>query len=213
MNFFNLFRKKEIKKTPEPTEDYKKQMELLEKLGASSSDIDYKIKAVNGDSIVKDGRIDLTGYEVKSSTAVGYIRKPNYRTKTGFTGCDSLVLVNGELNESIETLIIDGDKLSIGVPIMSCCDNDYKSLSNLFNGTITQLLINEYDQYVVRDIKIIEKISEFCNHSINSITLSNVYKYNIDEVTSFKTLSDAEFIARFDKIIKKTGNGEYMARK
>ena len=189
-----------------------KHKELLEKLGADSTTVTEDVKKYEGESIVKDGRIDLAGFELKSSTNLGYERKPNYTCKTGYTGCDILILVNNQLNESIRSLQYCQGSLILTVPITSDCDKDYEMLRELKEGTVTELFINEYGHVVVRDFVNVSYESENCNHSIDDVRVENTYRFICDNTTSFKTLSDAQFIERFDKVIKKVDTGVYKSR-
>ena len=189
-----------------------KHDELLKKLGACQSDVQYGEIVPKCESIVKDGRIDLEGFELKSSTNLGYERKPNYTCKTGYTGCDILILINNQLNESIRSLQYCQGSLILTVPITSDCDKDYEMLRELKEGTVTELFINEYGHVVVRDFLTVSYESENCNHSIDDVRVENTYRFICDNTTSFKTLSDAQFIERFDKVIKKVDTGVYKSR-
>lgn len=188
----------------------KDEAELLAKLGGYSTKTSTRFDVA---AIPQNEDFGMVGFKAKSNTNLGYIRKLNCRQKTGYTGCDSLFFINNRLNESIDAFSFHSNVgLKITVPIMSGCDEDYKSLTDISNGVITQLLINEYDQVVVRYFDGVSYLKEAFDHDIDNITLRNSYILTCGNPTPFVTLSDAQFIEKFDKLIKKIGPGEYVGR-
>lgn len=204
---------------------------------------DSKEEKTTENPIIKDGKVDLSNFEVYSSVSsekpIRQKKSYSYKAYSSYSGCDSIILINNKIIDIIKEISFDErsyailqsfspsfsllnnsesetskekmeTNITLKCPVTSCTDNQIELIKNLKNGTITQILVNEYGQYMYREINGVNYKGESSSHKEDDITLMNNYKLSSDtSISSFKTLDDKGFIEKFGKIIKKVGTGQY----
>lgn len=159
-----------------------------------------------------------------------------YSLNSGYGGTESLILINDHLMTIISKIKSSNysyarltpqyfnfssnflqneepemeTEIILECPIFYNTDEEFNIIKNLKDGKITQILFNEFGQYMYREINNVSYKNESFDHEENQNVLTQRYCLkSISTFDTFKSINEKKFIEMFGSKIKKVGNGKY----
>lgn len=119
--------------------------------------------------------------------------------KIDFEGKNTINCVNGRVIDEIEKVYIDSIKksLTIKIHLYSCRDENHLLLTNLRNGTFTQIFNNECGESLSRTITGINYVGQSYSSELNDNPESILYMFELTkELGVFETLKEEDLVTR-----------------